>query len=451
MFGGMFGGYIGPASLVRKTRHPPTTYPRHPPTTYPRRPPTSTLAHMDDDSNNPGLPCHKTSAWPSAHPPTNDVHRRRKSPTNDERPGHDDPPMNANDHPQTNLSKRPQRAGVKGHVEDSHNERVGMQAPRPKNPPCIIPHNVDFHQRTLPRRPTLPMLSKSWGEVAIPLIFRSSQGCTAVSIDTRTALARFIGHLWRHTLPQRGMAVRYLMRMQTLPKYIAHHVRSVKNAQPAASSRKENISEKETIFNYTKHATAVAIEPWYVWTENVHKPKFRVSVEDCMAENGTLRATCRACLTLRRERRVELERAAMGDLEHEQEAAALLQGDAEGVATTNADEFDAVFGDGADLMNLDLPDNKALTERESALLRNLKKELDKIKFETCDHCLEEGFGMNVEDGMCSSCRRDKADPVRKWSAANNVQPGLPFSIFPVNYSSNFSNSTRRTCMFERPD
>ena len=170
-----------------------------------------------------------------------------------------------------------------------------------------------------------------------------------------------------------------------------------------------------------------------------------------MAENGTLRATCRACLTLRRERRVELEQAATGDLEHEQEAAALLQGDAEGVATANIDEFDAVFGDGADLMNLDLPDDKALTERESALLRNLNKELDKIKFETCDHCLEEGFDMSVEDGMCSSCRRDKADPVRKWSAANNVQPGLPFSIFPVNYSSNFSNSTKRTCMFERPN
>jgi len=30
------------------------------------------------------------------------------------------------------------------------------------------------------------------------MTFQSSQGCTAVSIGTCTALVRFIGHLWRH-------------------------------------------------------------------------------------------------------------------------------------------------------------------------------------------------------------------------------------------------------------
>ena len=35
--------------------------------------------------------------------------------------------------------------------------------------------------------------------VTFPLIFRSSQGCAAVSIDTCTALARFIGYFWRQT------------------------------------------------------------------------------------------------------------------------------------------------------------------------------------------------------------------------------------------------------------
>ena len=34
--------------------------------------------------------------------------------------------------------------------------------------------------------------------VTIPLTFQSSQGCMAVSIDTCTALARFIGHVWSH-------------------------------------------------------------------------------------------------------------------------------------------------------------------------------------------------------------------------------------------------------------
>ena len=43
--------------------------------------------------------------------------------------------------------------------------------------------------------------------MAIPLTFQSSQGCMAVSIDTCTALARFIGHLWRHNPMQVGVPV----------------------------------------------------------------------------------------------------------------------------------------------------------------------------------------------------------------------------------------------------
>jgi hypothetical protein len=41
--------------------------------------------------------------------------------------------------------------------------------------------------------------------VTISPTFRSSQGCMAVSIDTCTALARFIGHFWRHTLARVGV------------------------------------------------------------------------------------------------------------------------------------------------------------------------------------------------------------------------------------------------------
>ena len=43
--------------------------------------------------------------------------------------------------------------------------------------------------------------------MAIPLTFQSSQGCMAVLIDTCTALARFIGHLWRHNPMQVGVPV----------------------------------------------------------------------------------------------------------------------------------------------------------------------------------------------------------------------------------------------------
>lgn len=56
------------------------------------------------------------------------------------------------------------------------------------------------------------------------------------------------------------------------------------------------------------------------------------------------------------------------------EAAALREGDAEGIEAADVDQFDAVFGDGADLMNLDLPDDSAVSEREAS-----------------DDCLEEGM------------------------------------------------------------
>jgi hypothetical protein len=105
----------------------------------------------------------------------------------------------------------------------------------------------------------------------------------------------------------------------------------------------------------------------------------------------------------------------------------LHNGDIKGVEAAEIDEFDNAFGDGSNLMNVDLPDDSALSRHEAALLENLNKKLDEVEFKTCDDCLEEGFDLSVEDGRCSSCRNDTGDPVRKWSAANKVHPGTPFT------------------------
>jgi hypothetical protein len=48
------------------------------------------------------------------------------------------------------------------------------------------------------------------------LTFRSSQGCTAVSIDTCTALVRFMVHFWGHN-PKAGWGTRGFL--QTLYPY----------------------------------------------------------------------------------------------------------------------------------------------------------------------------------------------------------------------------------------
>jgi hypothetical protein len=52
-----------------------------------------------------------------------------------------------------------------------------------------------------------------------------------------------------------------------------------------------------------------------------------------------------------------------------------------------------------------------LSEREAALLAKFNKELEKIEYETCDSCLEEGFDLNLQDKICTSRSNDKGDPV----------------------------------------
>ena len=99
----------------------------------------------------------------------------------------------------------------------------------------------------------------------------------------------------------------------------------------------------------------------------------------------------------------------------------------DGVDAAAVDEFDLVFGNGGDLTGIGLPADSAVSAQEASLLKNLNEKLDAIVFETCDSCWEEGFDLNVKDRMCGSCRRDK-DPVKKWSAANAVHPGMYFIV-----------------------
>jgi hypothetical protein len=107
---------------------------------------------------------------------------------------------------------------------------------------------------------------------------------------------------------------------------------------------------------------------------------------------------------------------------------AIAENTPEGVSIEPPDEFDAVFGDGNDLMSIDLPDDTALSDKEAKLMEKLNEELAAIKYESCDHCLEDGFSLNVIDGMCASCRSNPGDPVRKWSAENGVHPGIYSSL-----------------------
>lgn len=96
---------------------------------------------------------------------------------------------------------------------------------------------------------------------------------------------------------------------------------------------------------------------------------------------------------------------------------------AEGIDTMAIDEFDATFGDGADLMDVDLPADSAVSAREATLLQNLNEKLGAIKFDSCDSCWEEGFDLDAKDGMCGTCHCDNDPVLKKWSEANAVHPG----------------------------
>lgn len=150
----------------------------------------------------------------------------------------------------------------------------------------------------------------------------------------------------------------------------------------------------------------------------------RVSITACTAEDGTIRAACRDCLAEQRARYAAAVAAAQ-DEQHAQDETENSLGDdhAEGFEAAAMDEYDEIFGDGQDLMDVDLPEDSALTDREAKLLQTMNEKLDALRIETCTTCMEEGFNMNLQVGICSRCRNDKGEPVRKWSNENNANPG----------------------------
>ena len=161
-----------------------------------------------------------------------------------------------------------------------------------------------------------------------------------------------------------------------------------------------------------------------------------MTIEECRAVNGAIRPTYQAC----KHRRQQDYAARV--LQQKTEAAAHIVevveemvGHAEGVETTPVDEFDAVNGDGEDLLNIHLPTDSVLSEREAALLAKFNGALEKIKFETCNLCLEEAFDLNIQNGICVSCRNDNAEPVMKWSDENNTQPGKSITLTHFGYHS----------------
>lgn len=145
----------------------------------------------------------------------------------------------------------------------------------------------------------------------------------------------------------------------------------------------------------------------------------RVTLDACLSAEGILRANYQDCLT---RRHLQAQQRRDADAEGGIDDGVLDAEEDDGIETAAGDEFDDVFGDGSDLMDIDLPTDSALDAREAKLLQDLNEKLAAVQYEACNNCWEEGFDLHVVDGSCSSCRNDKGEPVKKWSAANRVHP-----------------------------
>ncbi|KAI0833502.1 hypothetical protein BC628DRAFT_1277728, partial [Trametes gibbosa] len=102
----------------------------------------------------------------------------------------------------------------------------------------------------------------------------------------------------------------------------------------------------------------------------------------------------------------------------------------DGVESTNVDVYDAIFGDGSDLMDIDIPDESALSASETTLWKTFQHKVAELTLQSCNVCSERDFGLSLRDGKCAFCRSDKGDPVFKFSAENNAHPRIdrPLSL-----------------------
>ncbi|KAJ7198021.1 hypothetical protein GGX14DRAFT_319095, partial [Mycena pura] len=98
----------------------------------------------------------------------------------------------------------------------------------------------------------------------------------------------------------------------------------------------------------------------------------------------------------------------------------------DGVAQNQpVDEFDEFFGDGRDMMDIDLPDDVAVSSREAEAIAKMNAELDALAIHQCTGCREEGFDVKLKTAtLCRRCTDDTGD-IRKWSDENNTNPKGP--------------------------
>ena len=182
--------------------------------------------------------------------------------------------------------------------------------------------------------------------------------------------------------------------------------------------------------------------------------RHRVSLEACQDDDGVIRATCNTC----RGRRVQNAAVSHQTMAGDEQARLQEENDTEDPPAPDPiqDEYDELLNDGDDVfyMNIDLPEDSAVTTDEAACLKQFDAALERLKLETCLTCNETGFDLNLVENECRRCRMDKGGPTKKFLFENNATPCKDIIFCLHNYTSTdtyLGFSTRTTCMSEGID
>ncbi|KAJ3759023.1 hypothetical protein F5880DRAFT_1449726, partial [Lentinula raphanica] len=95
--------------------------------------------------------------------------------------------------------------------------------------------------------------------------------------------------------------------------------------------------------------------------------------------------------------------------------------DQDGVEVIENDDFDQFFGDGRDFPDIVLPQDSCINDREARYVKNFVDADNSLTYTSCSICEERDWNMDLREGVCKRCRRDKGD-VKKWSRENNTNP-----------------------------
>ncbi|KAJ3971491.1 hypothetical protein EV361DRAFT_799995, partial [Lentinula raphanica] len=92
--------------------------------------------------------------------------------------------------------------------------------------------------------------------------------------------------------------------------------------------------------------------------------------------------------------------------------------DPDAIHVVEHEDYDTFFGDGHEFAEINLPDDSCVNAQ------CIKRFLDadsSLTYTSCSICEERDWNMDVREGVCKRCRKDKGD-VKKWSKENNTNP-----------------------------